>query len=69
MCLVNLTTRFGVARFDLVLLPHAFISPVLGWRAGAGAGADGAASPAALIAAGPGTPPGPASIHCFIKTH
>lgn len=65
---LSLTTRFGVARLDLVLLPHALLSPVLGRGAGAGAGADGPTTTAALVTAGPGTPPGPTSVHCFTAT-
>lgn len=68
-CWVCLTAGFGVAGFDLVLLSFTLLSTVLGWRAGAGASAYGAPTTTALITAGPGTPPGPTSIHYSIQTH
>lgn len=61
---ISLTAGFSVAWFDLVFLSLALLSSVLGWRAGAGAGAYGAAAPAEFIAFGPRAPAGPARIHC-----
>lgn len=63
-----LTAWFGVAGFDLVLLSFTLHPPVLGRRAGAGAGAYGAPPPAALITAGPWTPARPTSINYSIHT-
>lgn len=66
---VCLTTGFGVAGLDLVLLSDTLFSTVLGWRAGAGASAYWAPAATSLVTAGPGAPPGPASVHCIVQTH
>ena len=68
-CWVHLTTGFGVAGFDLVLLSFTLPPTVLGWRAGAGASAYGATATTALITAGPGTPARPTSIHYSTNTN
>lgn len=68
-CWVCLTAGFSVAGFDLVLLSLTLFPTVLGWWAGAGASAYRAPATTALITVGPGTPPGPTSIHYIVQTH